>query len=361
MRTWLLVAALALGGTAAAQDAPFYGMGDFGRVEKIDAHVHLTGPADQFLILAQRDNFRLLTINVDYPDFPPLAEQQNAAESLRQRYPGRVEFAGTFSVRDFGTASWPATALEQIADARAGGAIAIKVWKNIGMGLKDAAGHYVLADDPRLEPIFAELEQQHVVLLGHQAEPLNCWLPMEKMTVRSDRQYFQEHPQYYMYRHPEMPSHRQILAARDRMLAAHPQLRFVGVHLASLEWDVDKVAAFLDRFPEARVDVAARVVHLEYQAAQHPDKVRAFLVRYQDRILYGSDQAYGPSDTDAAALADTHTAWQEDWRFFATGEPMHSTDFEAPFRGLRLPRAVIDKLYRENARALFPRAWRPTR
>ena len=49
--------------------------------------------------------------------------------------------------------------------------------------------------------------------------------------------------------------------------SAHPALRFDAVHLASLEWDVDRVAAFLDRFPNADVDVAARLVHLEYQAA----------------------------------------------------------------------------------------------
>jgi hypothetical protein len=101
-----------------------------------------------------------------------------------------------------------------------------------------------MPDDPRFEPIFARLEHDHIVLLGHQAEPLNCWLPFDEMTVRSDREYFREHPQYYMYQHPEMPSHEIILAARDRMLKAHPALHFDAVHLASLEWDVDKVANF---------------------------------------------------------------------------------------------------------------------
>ena len=88
------------------------------------------------------------------------------------------------------------------------------------------------------------------------------------------------------------------------MLRAHPALRFDAVHLASLEWDVDKVAAFLDRFPNANVDVAARLVHLEYQAASDPQKVRQFLMRYQDRMLYGSDDAYGPGDSDRQAVAD---------------------------------------------------------
>ncbi|MBV8783275.1 MAG: amidohydrolase family protein [Gammaproteobacteria bacterium] len=358
MKKALLLVVSLFCAAALAEEGPFYAAADFARVEKIDAHVHLTGPADQFMAQAARDNFRLLTINTDYPDFPPLKAQQDAAESLRQRYPGRIEFAGTFSVQGFGAPGWAGGAIQEIDAARAGGAIAIKIWKNIGMALQDPPGHYVLIDDPRLAPVIAHLEQQHVVLLAHQAEPLNCWLPLEQMTVRSDREYFAQHPQYYMYHHPELPGHRQILAARDRMLAAHPDLRFVGVHLASLEWDVDKVAAFLERFPQAQVDVAARTVHLEYQAVQHRQKVRAFLIRYQDRILYGSDEQYGSADTDVAGLADTHSSWQEDRRFYATDEMLHSKDFDAPFRGLQLPRTVIDKIYGANARILFPGAWR---
>jgi hypothetical protein len=225
------------------------------------------------------------------------------------------------------------------------------------MMLQDPDGRYVMIDDPRFEPIIADLERRQLVLLAHQAEPLNCWLPYTQMTVRSDRDYFREHPQYYMYQHPDMPSHDAILAARDRMLSAHPALRLDAVHLASLEWDVDQVADFLDRFPQANVDLAARLVHLEYQAARDPRKVRQFLLRYQDRILYGSDDAYGPDDTDAGALADVHAGWMQDWRFLATSEPMHSSDFAQRFRGLHLPRAVIDKIYRRNAEAMFAGGW----
>jgi hypothetical protein len=335
----------------------YYTMSDFPRVDKIDAHVHLSGPAERFMAQAQRDNFRVLTINVDDSDYPPLPEQQRAAVSLRQRYPGRVAFVATFSVAGFGAPGWADAVVTQLRDAVAAGAVGVKIWKNVGMELRDGAGNWVMPDDARIEPVIAWLERSHVVLLGHQAELLNCWLPFERMTVRSDREYFRDHPQYYMYRHPEMPGHATILAARDRMLSAHPGLQFDAVHLASLEWDVDRVAAFLEQFPAARVDVAARLVHLEYQAVANRDKVRRFLVRYQDRVLYGSDEAYGPAEDDPAAVVDIHKGWLQDWRFLATDEPMHSTDFAQPFRGLHLSREVIDKIYRRNAQALFATAW----
>jgi predicted TIM-barrel fold metal-dependent hydrolase len=349
------------GGAAVAATADtaarYYTIADFPRIDKIDAHMHVIGVADRLMSQAIADDFRILTINTDYPDFPPIPQQQAAAESLRQRYPGRVAFAATFSVANFNAPGWVTSALEAVATARDHGAVGVKMWKNIGMALQNDDGSYVMPDDARLEPVIAALERDHIVLLGHQAEPLNCWLPYEKMTVRSDRDYFREHPQYYMYEHPEMPSHDAILSARDRMLSRHPALAFDGVHLASLEWDVDQVAAFLERFPNARVDLAARMVHLQYQAARNREKVRRFLLRYQDRILYGSDEAYGPLDADDAAVADVHAAWLKDWEFLVTSHLMHSRDFEASFRGLQLPRAVIDKLYRGNAEALFEEGW----
>jgi predicted TIM-barrel fold metal-dependent hydrolase len=349
---WVLLCAA---GRAVA--AAHYSMADFTKVEKIDAHMHVHGAADLLIARAVADHFRILTINVDYPDFPPIADQQRTAISLRQRYPGRVAFAATFSVVDFQSPQWAQEAIHQIDAAVQQGAVGVKVWKNIGMALRDPDGRYVMPDDPRLAPVISHLASQHIVLLGHQAEPLNCWLPFAQMTVQSDRDYFQEHPQYYMYRHPEMPSHEAILAARDRMLKAHPDLRFDSVHLASLEWDVDRVAAFLEEFPQAYVDVAARMVHLERQAAADRPKVRNFLIRYQDRVLYGSDDSYGPADSDPQAVAEIHAGWIEDWRFMATGQAMHSADFAQPFHGLNLPRAVIDKIYRRNAEAVFPHAW----
>jgi predicted TIM-barrel fold metal-dependent hydrolase len=349
---------LALGSTALGAEVPlYYTMEDFARVEKIDAHMHVHGMAEHLMAQAIADRFRFLTIDVDDPDYPPLPEQLRDALSLHQRYPGRVAFATTFSVEGFQSPGWSAAVVRDIDAAIAQGAVGVKIWKNVGMSLRDPDGRYVMVDDHRLDPIVAHLEQRHIVLLIHQAEPLNCWLAPERMTVRGDRDYFSEHPQYYMYRHPEMPSYEALLTARDRMLRAHPALSVDAVHLASLEWDVDRVAAFLDRFPQAHVDVAARMVHLEYQAVKQPEKVRRFLIRYQDRVLYGSDEAYGPDDSDPAAVAAVHAGWLADWRFLATSEVMHSEDFEGAFHGLHLPRPVIDKIYRGNAQAVFPKAW----
>jgi hypothetical protein len=49
-----------------------------------------------------------------------------------------------------------------------------------------------------------------------------------------------------------------------------------------------------------------------------------------------------------------HDSWISDWRFFATNDEMNVSDFDKTFKGLKLPREVIDKIYRENTEKWFP-------
>jgi predicted TIM-barrel fold metal-dependent hydrolase len=334
-----------------------YAEEDFARIEKVDTHVHLYGDLPVFLARAQGDGFRLLTINVNYNDFPSLDQQLHDAIALRTIDPSRVAFAATFDATGSDRPEWAARTVRQLDDALARGAVGVKVWKDIGMQLRDPDGRAVMIDDERFTPIFRFLVERDVVVLGHQGEPRNAWLPLEEMTVKGDRDYFAEHPQYHMYRHPEWPAYDEQLAARNRLLDRYPRMRFVGVHLASLEWDVDRVAGFLERYPTASVDLAARLVHLQLQAVKDRDKVRAFFINYQDRILYGSDLSRGRGQSDEALAGEAHEAWLADWRFLAGDSALHSDDFEGSFRGLALPRSVLDKVYRDNARKLFPHAW----
>jgi hypothetical protein len=353
------VAALLAGAAFFSAQAaePSYAMADYGRVAKIDVHLHLHNPDPAFMQAAKRQNFKVLTINVDYPDFPPLAEQQRVAIALHKQFPKDVAWAASFSVDGSDQPAWLPATRQRIAAALKAGAVGVKVWKNIGMSLKGADGQLIMIDDARFAPLFDDFARQGIPLLGHQGEPHNCWLPLEKMTVNNDREYFKAHPQYHMHLHPEMPSWEAQMAARDRMVAAHPGLRFIGVHLASLERDVDELAAFLDRFPQAVVDVAARIGQLQYQTQQDRERVRRFFIKYQDRILYGSDMAQAPGQDGAALAQEAEDVWRMHWRYFNTADSFKVSDLDQPVQGLALPRDVVDKLYRSNAERAFPGAW----
>lgn len=333
---------------------------EFAAMEKVDAHMHLSGKLPAFAAQAKADGFRILAVNVNYGDFPPLAQQERDAAALLRAFPDRFAFVASFDAAGSETPGWLARTQRHLESAFADGAVGVKFWKDIGMQRRDAAGHAVAIDDARFAPLFDWLAKRGTPVLGHQGEPRNAWLPLAEMTIRGDREYFSEHPQYHMAGKSEWPDYEAQLAARDRMLAAHPDLRFVGVHLASLEYDVDRIADFLRRFPNASVDLAARMSHLQLQASRDRDKVRAFFIEFQDRIIYGTDLARGPGTSDADFAKEAHEAWVADWRFLAEDEPLASTEFDAPFRGLALPREVLEKVYAGNVRRIFPTAWTTT-
>ena len=335
----------------------FYTLEDFSRVEKIDAHVHVNRANDAFVRGARALGFRLISINVDYPDFPPIATQQAITEDLYQRYPREFAFASTFSMDGWGEPDWLGNTLEQIRITRERGAIAVKVWKNVGMDVRGADGRLVMIDNKNLMPVFDFLEQEQFPLIGHQAEPKNCWLPIEEMTVNNDRQYFAEHPQYHMHNHPEFPGYEEHMERRDQMLEQHPSLRFMGAHMASLEWSVDELAKFLDRYPHAVVDMAARIGQLQYQSMHDYEKVRNFFIRYRDRILYATDLTQPPTGSDEDFLVEARNVWLADWQYLTSDDEMRSSNLNGPFKGLKLPAAVIDDLYHNNARRFFSKAF----
>jgi hypothetical protein len=225
------------------------------------------------------------------------------------------------------------------------------------MVIRDAKGKLVMIDDPKFDAVFEFIRQRNKVLIGHLGEPRNCWLPIADMTVNGDKEYFQEHPQYHMYLHPEMPTYEDQMAARDRMLDRNPQIKFMGAHMASLEWSVDRVAAFLDRYPNAVVDLAARMGQVQFQSNQDEDKVRRFFIRYRDRLLYGTDTAQNASDKSPALRRETHANWLRDWRYLNTGESFKVPELDAPVHGLELPRDVIRKIYATNAERWFGNPW----
>ena len=359
---WAVVLCL-VGVSEAAQADSLYTEADFVQVRKLDAHVHANTNDHDFLDIARRDGFELVSVNVDYPDFPPLADQARIAHALQAADPAHFHFATTFSMRGFGTEQWTRDTDRAIDAELAKGAVAVKIWKNVGMVERNVKGQLIMIDDPGFDGVMAHLEGRGVPLIAHQAEPKNCWLPLEQMTTENDRSYFREHPEYHMYQHPEMPSYEELMAARDRFVSRHPGLSFVGAHMASLEWSVDVLAAFLDAHPKATVDLAARMTQVQYQSKADRDKVRRFFLRYQDRLLYGTDltespvtaadRAQNPPILPGQFKQEADQFWRSDWTYLATAGTQHVEAIAADVPGLALSRDVIDKIYYRNARRVF--------
>ena len=327
---------------------------DFAKVSKTDVHYHYNSTDGRYVQFAFDSlNFRLVSPNVDSE--APLDSQLNTTNLVHRNFPGKFAFFGTFSVDSFGKEGFAESTIARIEKCMKAGACGIKIWKNIGMVLKNAEGKYVMVDDPAFDKVFNYLEANNIMVMAHLGEPRNCWLPEEQMTVDNDRRYYTMHPQYHMFKHPEAPSYEDQIRARDNLLKKHPKLRLIGAHLASLEWNVDELANHFDQYPNLTADLAARIGHLQYQSMADYDRVRNFMIKYQDRLLYGTDGSVSKGDTSLTRMKTRmRTNWLEHWMYLATDSPVVVKDLGGrKAKGLHLPKEVIDKIYSKNAEELF--------
>lgn len=338
--------------------AEHYTEADFPGVKKIDAHVHDNSDSTVFVDAAARNGFRLLSINVDYPDFIPLEKQVRCAEVHLQNHPGVFAYAASFRMAGWDDPDWVERTIAHLDSSFAQGAIAVKFWKNIGMVHRDAGGNLVMIDDRKFDPIIAHLVQKDIAVVFHCGEPRDCWLPVEKMMSNDMKEYFSHHPQYHMVLHPDMPSYEDQIAARNTLLGRNPRVKFIGAHLGSLEWSVDELAKFLDAYPNATVDLAARMDYIQIQSQKDPGKVYKFFTTYQDRIVYGSDLIVNPQDDPKVVKEQLQAKWLSDWKYLTTDGTMNLSNIVGSLKGLALPKEVIDKIYCKNAEKLFNTAWK---
>ena len=84
-----------------------------------------------------------------------------------------------------------------------------------------------------------------------------------------------------------------------------------------MELSVDDIAMHFDRYPNFAVDTAARVGYLMLQPR---DKVKAFMIKYQDRVLYGTDLELYPQGNVEQAINHWQNTYAQDWKYFATDE-----------------------------------------
>lgn len=83
-----------------------YTMEDYSKIAKIDAHVHDNSQTSAFVDIAKTDGFKILSINVDYPDFPPVEFQQKLAEAKLKENSANFAFASTFAMAGWDEPNW---------------------------------------------------------------------------------------------------------------------------------------------------------------------------------------------------------------------------------------------------------------
>jgi predicted TIM-barrel fold metal-dependent hydrolase len=327
-----------------------YHMRQLASLEPIDAHTHITATSPELLALLQQMHMHVLDIAyVDDTTTPPatLEVVRRDTWAFVKSSHGQAAFCTTFDPFLVGKPEFPQHAVQELNDDFADGAVAVKVWKNIGLEIRNPAGQYVLPDDAMLAPVYSDIAQHNKTLVIHAAEEDAAWTGQH--VSDTVRKYFQNHPQWDMSKRPDAPQKKQILEARDKIVAANPTLRVVGAHFGGMVTRLDDLGALLDRYPNFAVDVSAR---MRYVTSMPRNDVRKFFIDHQDRILYGTDFRLSAVPSESAAPEVWKRQYLMDYRYLSSNDMV--TYNGHPVQGLNLPYDVLRKIYHDNAVRWIP-------
>ena len=168
--------------------------------------------------------------------------------------------------------------VEIIKDAVKQGVIGLKVYKNLGLNLKDDSGERVKVDDKRLNPIWEICGELNIPVLIHSGEPSPFFDHIDKHNERF--LHARQKPQSFR-NSDEYPSFDEVMQEQYNMFKNNPNTTFINAHLGWYGNDLDKMSAQLDDLPNVYTEIGAVIAELGRQ----PIRARKFFVEHQDRVF----------------------------------------------------------------------------
>lgn len=314
------------------------------RFPVIDAHNHLHGDPDGKLmstpeqLLANLDEARVRV----YVDLDGGWGEDVLDDHLRRfKEPAPDRFVM------FGGVNWqawteqgnrfPEWAAQRLRAQKERGAEGLKVWKDLGLRVKDDRGKLVAVDDPRLDPIWAAAADLSWPVMIHIADPVAFFDPLDETNERWEE--LQRHPDW-RFPAPPGPPFLDLVNGMANVVARHPKTTFIGAHVGCHAENLAWVGDLLDRCPNFHVDISARIAELGRQ----PYTARRFFLRYADRILFGIDQRPRPDWYRIYyRFLESHD------EYFNYGVAPVPTQGRWRIYGLHLPDNVLQRVYWGNA------------
>jgi len=213
----------------------------------------------------------------------------------------------------------------------------LKIFKSLGLNIKDKSGKLVPVDDPRIDPVWAKCGELGIPVMIHISDPAAFHAgPIDRYNERYDE--LIGNPSWSFYG-DNYPSKNELLEQRNRMFARHPNTIFISAHVGDLAEDLGRVSLCLERYPNVYVDISARISELGRQ----PYTARKFMIQYQDRILFGSD-----TPPNAESYRVYYRFLETDDEYFDP-TPSHKLQGRWMIYGIYLPDEVLEKIYNKNA------------
>ena len=304
----------------------------------IDVHNHQWRMPDQDLseLITHMDAMNMaVMVNLSGRNGETLSR---ASENINSHYPNRFIVFANLDFNGIGEGDWTERTVAQLEKDVANGANGLKIFKNLGLTVKDADGMRVPVDDVRLDPIWAKCGELGIPVLIHSADPFQFWLPRDGNNERWLE--LKERPR--RYRDPEYyPPFEDIIAEQHRMFKKHPATKFINAHLGWLGGDLTRLGQLMDEIPNMYTEIGAVIAELGRQ----PRASKAFLIQYQDRVMFGKD-SWNPEEYNVYfRVLETEDEYFDYYRKRHAYWKMY---------GIGLPDEVLRKIYYQNALEIIP-------
>ncbi|MCU0357336.1 MAG: amidohydrolase [Cyclobacteriaceae bacterium] len=310
----------------------------------IDIHNHqgdMTSPGNLNNLIVEMDKLNMgVMINLSGRGFRRSGDHlEKSIDNINKLYPKRFVLFTNIDFGDIDNPEWQARTLKQLEDDVRRGAMGLKIYKSLGMSSRDSKGNRIRVDDPRIDPIWAKCGELNIPVLIHTADPKSFWDPMDEKNERWLE--LKTHPSRKRSDTDPAPWE-QLIQEQHNMFRKHPKTKFINAHMGWYPNDLAKLSTLLDAMPNMYVEIGAVIAELGRQ----PRAAREFLIKYQDRVLFGKD-SWVPEEYETyfrvLETADEyfpyHKRYHAFWRMY----------------GLDLPDEVLKKIYYKNALKLLPK------
>lgn len=254
----------------------------------------------------------------------------------------RIITFGWVDISNIDDPAFPRKTGKSIKEGYKKGIRGIKLWKYVSLGQKDSKGRYIPIDDKRLKPIWDTAAELSIPILIHIADPIAFFKKIDGNNERFEQ--LMQHPDWSFHK-PGLFTFEELMEMQESMLFNNPDTTFIIAHFGSASEDLKFVGHCLDSYKNMYVDTAERISELGRQ----PYTSRDFIIKYQDRVLFGTD--HFPTNRP---LYDIY------YRFFETKDEYFSHDgadisYNGRWRiyGIYLPDEVLEKVYYKNAEKLL--------
>lgn len=211
--------------------------------------------------------------------------------------------------------------------------------KGKGMFFTEPAAWGMHFDDARMDSLLNKCGELGMPVSIHVADPIWMYEPMDRHNDGLMNAY-----QWRLDNQTNIVSHGELLGTLERAVKKHPRTIFVACHLANCCYDLAKLGALLDKYPNLYADISARFS----ETAATPRAAAKFYEKYQDRLVYGTDMGRGKEMYETTfRILETNDEHFYDWDLFTYHWPLH---------GFGLSDAILKKVYADNSRGLLQKA-----